>query len=64
MFEENIAIISHDVHPSKPEMPRPKSMLSTSKSIENKIGQMKAVLYRQTGVLLVLKGCFHSEKIA
>jgi len=39
-------------------------MLSTSKFIEDEIGQMTVVLYRQTGVLLVLKGCFRSEKIA
>jgi len=48
MFEENIVIIFHDVHPSKPEMPRPKSMLSTSKSTGDRIGQIRVVLYGQT----------------
>jgi len=39
-------------------------MLSMSKFIEDGIGQMKVVLYRQTGVFLVLNCCFRSEKIA
>jgi len=38
--------------------------ISTPEFVENGIGQMKVVLYRQTGVCLVLKGCFRLEKIA